>query len=201
ALPWHRFRDAGSAVVFATERGGAAPACDPRTLDGVLFGQLRATAEARAAYAALERAPEFCAPRSWHELDPARFDGLYLPGGHAPGMRQYLGSTELQAKVSAFWRLERPVAAICHGVLVLARARDADGRSLLARMRTTCLPRYMERTAWVATAWKLGRYYRTYDAYVEGEVRAALDHPRQFARGPLELDPRRRRPAHAPRAC
>ncbi len=37
-------------------------------------------------------------------------------GGHAQGMRQYLGSETLQSMVAAFWDLERPVAAICHGV-------------------------------------------------------------------------------------
>lgn len=41
--------------------------------------------------------------------------GLLLPGGHAPGMKQYLGSRLLQRKVAEFWRLERPVGAICHG--------------------------------------------------------------------------------------
>ena len=41
------------------------------------------------------------------------------------------------------------------------------------------------------TAWKLGRYYRTYDAYVEEEVSAALADPsRQFERGPRVLTQR-----------
>jgi hypothetical protein len=41
------------------------------------------------------------------------------------------------------------------------------------------------------TAWKLGRYYRTYPAYVEDEVRAALlDPERQFERGPFTLGTR-----------
>jgi ThiJ/PfpI family-like len=74
-------------------------------------------------------------------------------------------------------------------VLVLARTRDpATGRSVLAARRTTCLPAYLERTAYLATAWRLGRYYRTYPAYVEAEVKAALDDPaRQFERGPVTL--------------
>jgi hypothetical protein len=32
----------------------------------------------------------------------------------------------------------------------------------------------MERSAYLLTFWKLGRYYRTYPAYVEDEVKAAL---------------------------
>ena len=56
----------------------------------------------------------------------------------------------------------------------------------MAGSRTTCLPGYMERLAYLATAWRLGRYYRTYPAYVEDEVEAALDDPaRQFRRGPI----------------
>jgi putative intracellular protease/amidase len=114
-----------------------------------------------------------------------------LPGGHAQGMRQYLGSVELQEKVAAFWSLDRPVAAICHGVLVLARAKNSKGRSVLADRRTTCLPKYLERIAYFSTAWKLGRYYRTYPAYVEEEVRACLEDPdAQFERGPITLSAR-----------
>jgi hypothetical protein len=46
----------------------------------------------------------------------------------------------------------------------------------------------MERTAYYLTAWKLGKYYRTYPAYVEEEVRAALDRPgEQLVRGPIAL--------------
>jgi putative intracellular protease/amidase len=72
--------------------------------------------------------------------------------------------------VRAFWQLGRPTGAICHGVLVLARTHDTGtGRSVLAGRRTTCLPKYMERTAYLLTAWRLGRYYRTYPAYVEDE--------------------------------
>jgi putative intracellular protease/amidase len=100
-------------------------------------------------------------------------------------MRQYLAGAELQPKVAAFWELDRPVGAICHGVVVLARTIDpSTGRSVLAEKRTTCLPKYMERGAFYATAWRLGRYYRTYPAYVQDEVTAALDDPNQFVRGP-----------------
>ena len=188
AVPWTLLTRAGHEVVFATERG-ATPAGDPLLLTGVLFGQLGADPEPKAFYRELESAPAFQRPIAWADIDPGAYDGLFLPGGHAKGMRQYLASELLQEKVAAFWKLARPVGAICHGVLVLARAKDAEtGRSLLHDKRTTCLPRYMERTAYLLTAWKLGSYYRTYPAYVEEEVRAALRDPeRQFVRGPITL--------------
>ena len=185
AVPWRVLSDRGHEVVFATERGGAPPACDPRLLTGVLFGRLGADPEPIEFYEQLIQAPEFQAPIPWSDIDPDAFDGLLLPGGHAPGMRQYLASTALQEKVVAYWQLDRPVGAICHGVIVLARATDpATGRSVIADKRTTCLPKFMERGAFYATAWKLGRYYRTYPAYVQDEVIAGLDDARQFLRGP-----------------
>lgn len=184
AVPWRLLTDLGHSVQFATEAGGSAPSCDPRLLTGVIFGQLGALPEPRAFYEQLTRAPEFASPVNWRTLDPSGYDGLILPGGHAPGMRQYLGSAELQEQVARFWALGRPVAAICHGVLVLARTTDPrTGRSVLQDKLTTCLPRYMERSAYLATAWRLGRYYRTYPAYVEDEVKASLRSPRQFVRG------------------
>ncbi len=191
AVPWRLLTRAGHQVVFATEAGGAPPACDPLLLTGVVFGALGASDEPKAFYAEMLAAPELQRPIAWSAIRPADYHGLILPGGHAPGMRQYLGSDTLQAKVAESWALERPVGAICHGVLVLARTRDAGGKSVLAKVRTTCLPKYMERSAYLATFWKLGRYYRTYPEYVEDEVKAALDDPAaQFERGPRVLSAR-----------
>ncbi|MDX3077547.1 type 1 glutamine amidotransferase domain-containing protein [Streptomyces sp. MI02-7b] len=189
AVPWHVLTEAGHEVVLATERPGTRPAADPRLLDGVVFGRLGAAAEARHRYERLTRSAAFEHPVGWEDTDVTAFDGLLLPGGHAPGMRQYLDSAVLREQVARFWALDRPVGAICHGVLVLARTRDpATGRGLLADRRTTCLPKYMERTAYWTTAWRLGRYYRTYPAYVEDEVRGALADPAsQFERGPRVL--------------
>jgi putative intracellular protease/amidase len=191
AVPWRLLTRAGHTVRFATERGGAAPAADRRLLDGVIFGQLGAEDEPKAFYAEMQSDAEYRAPLAWADVKPDEYDGLILPGGHAPGMRQYLGSEALRAKVADYWALGRPVGAICHGVLVLARAGDpATGRSVLHGRRTTCLPKYMERSAFVATAWRLGRYYRTYPAYVEDEVTAALSDPADFVRGPRVLSKR-----------
>jgi len=189
AVPWKLLREAGHDVVFATE-AGAQPACDPLLLTGVVFGKLGARDEPIAFYREMEHAPEFKAPRAWADCHERDFDALFLAGGHAPGMRQYLGSERVQQIVSEFFAGDKPIAAICHGVLVAARAKRADGKSVLAGHRTTCLPKYMERAAFFSTFWRRGRYYRTYPAYVEDEVRAALDKPEDFERGPRELSKR-----------
>ncbi len=187
AVPWKLLTEAGHTVCFATEHG-ATPAADPLLLRGVIFGQLGAEPEPKAFYAELERDPAFARPLAWTGLEDLRgFDGVWLTGGHAQGMKQLLGSARLHGLLADFWQTGRPVAAICHGVLLLARARLPSGRSPLYGRRTTCLPRYMERIAYWLTAWKLGRYYRTYPAYVEAEVRAALARPEDFERGPLTL--------------
>jgi putative intracellular protease/amidase len=201
AVPWKLLTEAGHEVVFVTENGGAPPACDPLLIGGVIFGQLGAEPEPIAWYREMEEDASLRAPLAWRDLAPDEFDGLLLPGGHAPKMRQYLDSEGLQAKVAQFWALGRPVGAICHGVLVLARTRDpATGRSVLAGRRTTCLPRYMERIAYWLTSWKLGRYYRTYPEYVQQEVVAAVDigGGGTFERGPISLIARGTADNHRP---
>jgi hypothetical protein len=61
---------------------------------------------------------------------------------------------------------------------------------VLYDMRTTCLPKYMERGAFWMTAWRRGRYYRTYPSYVQDEVVAALGDAGRFQRGPRALSRR-----------
>jgi putative intracellular protease/amidase len=191
AVPWRLLTRLGHIVRFATEHGGTAPVADQRLLDGVIFGRLGAAAEPKAFYAEMQSDKEFRAPLAWADLKPEAFDGLILPGGHAPGMRQYLGSDVLRRTVAEYWLLGRPVGAICHGVLVLARSSDpTTRRGPLYGRRTTCLPKYLERSAFLATSWRLGRYYRTYPAYVEDEVKDALRDPADFVRGPRVLSKR-----------
>jgi putative intracellular protease/amidase len=187
SVPWRAITRAGHEVVFATETGGAAPACDPRMLGGAVFGKMGAAPSGKQAYAEMQASAEFQKPVAWSSLDVGTFDGLILPGGHAPGMRPYLESETLRAQIRAFWRLDRPVGAICHGVLVLARTRDfSTGKSVIAQKKTTSLTKYMELGAYPLTFWKLGRYYRTYDETVEDEVKRSLVDPAaQFSRGPF----------------
>jgi protease I len=186
AVPWKTWRDLGHRIVFATPLGRVASA-DPRMVTGEglgpLAGLLRADARGREAYAAVRQSIEFRHPIAWGDMGAVEVDALFLPGGHAPGMKPYLESMDVQAKVVSMFAAHRPVGAICHGVIVAARAKEASGRSVLHGRKTTALTRRMEMAAWWLTRWWLGDYYRTYPETVEDEVRRALASPEGPAPG------------------
>jgi protease I len=135
----------------------------------------------------MTQSAEFQRPIAYAEIAAANFDAVLLPGGHAPGMRQYLESEQLQSIAAEFFAQNKPVGAICHGVLLAARARGRDGKSVLFGRKTTALTKTMELTAWALTRLYLGDYYRTYPITVEDEVRAALAVGGDFVVGPLAL--------------
>ena len=190
AVPWKYLRTAGHEVVFATQ-DGLPGECDARLITGQGFGPfkrlLMANGDGRAAYAAMSQSAEFRNPIDWKTALRQPFDGLLLPGGHAPRVRPYIESVDLQQKTAEMLQAGLPVAAICHGVLVAARAMGSDGESALHRRRTTALPKSMELSAWALTCVWLGDYYRTYPTTVEDEVTDALAHVSQFDPGPRSL--------------
>ena len=168
----------GHRVSFATERGDKPPSADPPLLSGVLFGKLGAEPEPKSFYAEMIASPDF-AHRSLREsLNMNHFEGLILPGGHAPGMRQYLGSVVVQQKIRDFFAENAPSV---RSVMAFWWRR---GPACLKATKPPALPMYMERLAYFISAWKLGTYYRTYPAYVEEEVRAGLSSPSDFVRDP-----------------
>jgi len=183
AVTWKVLGDAGNSVIFATPDGLPA-AADPLMLSGEeldLWGRipvlrkikllglaLRANSDARRAYASMQTSRSFSAPVPYASLNIDQYDGLVLPGGHwARGMRQYLEATLLQRFVGDFFDADKPVAAICHGVVLAARSLSArTGKSVLYGRKSTALTWRLEKTAW-STMKYFGRvwdptYYRTY---------------------------------------
>ncbi len=189
-VPWRVLARRHHRVMFATPDGGRADA-DPRTLTGRGLGLfapfMKADLNGRSAYDEMIRSPEFQHPIPYERIQADAVDGLILPGGHAPGMRPYLESPRLQAVVADLFARRRPVGAICHGVLIVARTRQADGRSILHGRRTTALPKIMELAGWQLTRLYLGDYFRTYPITVEDEVCAALASRDDFLPGPFSI--------------
>lgn len=187
ALPWKRFKENGFQVVFATETQQI-PQTDPLLLTGVIFGQLGAKKDVIALYRELEKSGEFQNPIAWSEINQQEFDVLHLAGGHAKGMRQYLESKVLQAKIVEFFKLKKIVGSICHGGVLLARSVDFEtAKSVVYEKNLTALTKILERTAYYLTAWKLGDYYRTYPEYVQDEISAVLKEKSQFKTGFPEI--------------
>ncbi|MGH8689114.1 MAG: type 1 glutamine amidotransferase domain-containing protein [Burkholderiales bacterium] len=190
ALPWAELRRRGHHVRFATPRGQAA-AADPRMVEGTGLGLwkplLRANSDGRAAYASMIEDPEFKQPWSYERAVEQPIDGLVLPGGHAPGMREYLESAAVQSIAAAAFDRQIAVGAICHGVLVAARSKSRSGKSVLFGRRTTALTRSLELMGWALTVAWLGHYYRTYPMTVQAEVTAALAKPSDFEAGPAAV--------------
>lgn len=189
SVPWQAMRQAGIDVRFATPEGLPAYA-DPRLVDGG-FGLLNPVLMTRkpdlASYARMIEDEAFHQPLAYADVDPTQFAGLLIPGGHAKGMRSLLESGQARRIARHFFQTGKPVAAVCHGVLLLARTLDPDtGRPVLDGHKVTALvASTMEQPAWLLTGLWLGRYYRTYRQTVEAEVRAALRQPADFQRGPL----------------
>ena len=187
-VPWRYLQDAGIDVQFATPSGQVAHA-DPRLVE-TGFGLLNPFFMTRQAdlrcYRQMSADARFQQPLAYSDVQPEKFEALLVPGGHAKGMRSLLESERAREIVQHFFAADKPVAAVCHGVLLLARTRDPKtGRSVLHGRKTTALPVNMELLAWYTTAPFLGRYYRTYPQSVEAEVKAALATPADFSRGPL----------------
>jgi len=221
AVSWRVLVDAGHVVGFATPDGRAAVADDimvtgkgldpwgaiPVLRNWPLIGLLlQANRDAREAYAQMIADPNYIAPQRWDAVDTSAFDALLLPGGHrARGMRDYLESDILQRHVTDFFEQNKPVAAICHGVLLAARSIPRQtGRSVLHGYRTTALTWALECSGWslarVTRFWD-PNYYRTYleqDGQPKGfmsvqqEVTRALARAEDFADVPA-TDPDYRR--------
>jgi len=223
AVPWKIFRDAGFEVKFATPTGQVAQA-DAMMLTGEgldpwgwipglkklkLIGlMLRARPVARAAYSNLIDDKNFQHPCAYSELKPEAYDGLLLPGGHAPRMKPYLEDKILQGFVADFFDeknqqgVHKPVAAVCHGVVLAARAiSKTTHRSVLYGKKTTALTWDLENSAWKLTKYFARfwdpNYFRTYmekagdpKAYwsVEHEIKRALKSENDFLNVPKNVE-------------
>lgn len=190
AVPWKILTENGVEVIVATPQGGIA-AADSVTLTGKGLGLLRmvlqADARGRAAYD--EFASAVCNDtQAYSTLQSNDFDALILPGGHAPKMRSYLESTVLHRLIAEFFAQDKIVAAVCHGVVAAARAKNSDGHSVLRNRRSTARTERMELFAWKRTRKRLGNHYRTYpEITVQQEVCQALGPNGEFLEGPPPL--------------
>jgi len=192
AIPWKLLAEHGIDVVFATPDGNPAVP-DQKMLNGQNLGVFKALLQTRKdaveAFGQMKSNPAFEAPKKYSELNCGDYDGLLLPGGHDKGVKEYLESKALQNLVVEFFGAEKPVAAICHGVVLAARSIDpATGKSAIHGYKTTSLLKSQEMAAYQLTRLWLKDYYLTYPGLtVQDEVTAALADKANFIEGPTPV--------------
>lgn len=182
AVSWSLLREAGHELIFATP-GGAPAQADSIMISGegldawgfvpglrklrLLGLMLRAQRPAREAYQRMQGDEHYRRPLRYDQLSSHSCDALLLPGGHAKGMREYLEDATLQAFVAECFDAGKPVAAVCHGVVLAARSISRKtGKSVLYGRKTTALTWKLEKSGWDLTRY-FARfwdpdYYRTY---------------------------------------
>jgi protease I len=191
SIPWSVFKDNNIHITFATPSGKPGKA-DYRMLTGkglgILSNVLRANKDAIQKYTSMVEDEKFNNPIKYEDINSSNYSGIILPGGHAPGMKTYLESKILQNIIVSFFEENKPVGAICHGVLLVARSiNEKTGKSVIYNYKTTSLLNAQELSAYYLTAIWRKNYYRTYPITVEDEVKSYLIDNKNFLKGNLGL--------------
>ena len=184
-------------------------------LNGVVGALLGANKEAKNAYHAMIGPEEsdvvvgsIRKPYAWTAPDfsLSGYDMVFLPGGHDKGVRQIIDSDAMHKHLADYFpqtrrsnttnaaaaksSVKKSVAAICHGVQVLAFTPSTSGtkkKSIIHDAKTTALPAFMEESIFWLTRLFLGDYYKTYgygSKSVQRFVEDGLDSPDQFQNSP-----------------
>ncbi len=192
AIPWKLLSEQNFKIVFITPDGKKA-STDKIMLTGEKLGiwkrVLSARKDAVESYHEMEKTEAFCNPLQYTEIQGKDFDAILLPGGHDKGVKEYLESEILQKLVVDFFSAQKPVAAICHGVVLAARSIDPDtNKSVIHNYKTTALLKSQEMLAYNMTKLWMGDYYLTYpEITVEDEVTSFLSNSNNFHKGPSPL--------------
>jgi len=65
---------------------------------------------------------------AFKDVDPSRFDGIFISGGRAPEYLRY--DEDLLRITKHFFDTNKPVAVVCHGVEIVAAAGVLKGRKM-----------------------------------------------------------------------
>lgn len=130
AAPYYVLHDAGAEIVLASPKGGQPP-IDPKS--EAPESQTEATkrfngdAELKALLANTKKLSEVSAEE---------FDAVFYPGGHGP-LWDLTNDQDSIKLIEAFWKANKPVAAVCHAPSVLLNVKDSSGEPLVKGKKVT----------------------------------------------------------------
>lgn len=131
AKPYQLLTAAGFDILFATPGGKLAP-LDPASLEEPwLLPAGHWFLDQTDAVAQLET------PLDVPDVDPSRLDAIFLVGGTGT-LWDFPSCAPLGALVTALDKQQKPIAAICHGVVGLMTATAPDGAPFVAGRLLTC---------------------------------------------------------------
>ena len=130
AAPYYVFKDAGAKLTLVSPKGGQPP-LDPKSdepdAQTEATRRFKADAEAQRALAHTGKLAE---------VDAAKYDAVFYPGGHGPLWDLAQDTHSLQL-IQQMLQADKTVAAVCHAPGVLWRAKGADGASVVKGKRVT----------------------------------------------------------------
>ncbi len=124
AAPYYTFQDAGAKVTLASVAGGPAP------LDPTSESAAAQTDDTRRFLADAVAQKALANTVTLASVDPDDYDAVFYSGGLGP----VFDLTDNQKSISiieAMERAKKPIAAVCHGVAALRRARKPSGAPLI----------------------------------------------------------------------
>ena len=130
AAPYYVFKDAGASVTLASPQGGQPP-LDPKS--DAPDAQTGATRRFKGDAAAQA---ELAATLKLSEVDAAKFDAVFYPGGHGP-LWDLAGDARSIALIESALAAGKPLAAVCHAPGVLRDAKAPDGKPLVRGKNVT----------------------------------------------------------------
>lgn len=191
-VPWYFLTQANIPVLFATPDKQQATA-DPRMVSkglGLLSPLLMTRSKVLRFYDEMLKTQAFQKPLSYEEINTNNILGMVFPGGHGEGIKSMLESSILQQKVVECFAQNKVIAALCTGVLAVARSIDPQTKkSVLFNRKTTAVTRWMELTGWYLTKYFFNNYYRIYPETAQDEIQKLLKNPEQFLSGKARLIP------------
>jgi putative intracellular protease/amidase len=181
---------AGFKLAFATP-GGKRPTIDPASYNLALWRfSPRRLRDAKRTYQRLldlglvkPRRLEDLA----HDTDRlARFDGLFVPGGHAPMVDLLHRDASIDeslnedfgALLANFHRTGRTTGLICHAPAALAAAPSSDGRWIYDGYRITCIKTVADRLLEEIPGYGVDGHFKEYATEVLAAAGAKLEHTR-----------------------
>ena len=117
-VPADALQQAGYELVLVTPKGNA-PRVDQRSVDTQYFGgDEQEMQRIQKVIANLDGINDTHKLADVLKGDLSQFDGLFIPGGHAP-LIDLVGNPEVGELLTYFHNQQKPTAAICHGPIAL----------------------------------------------------------------------------------